>query len=251
LQRVKSHEHQSRDFFPFPRYASTGERRRRDCDEERHRFTCEIKETTGRAHTSLDYVDGTISVQWSKVARLESNQLFLVQTQGGSIYTASLKTPETPADEPVKIEVVEAPAKEVVLARSEIVGLGQTSEAFWHRFSVSLSSGLNFSKSNNTTQYNFSSEVRYTRARWGAKADFSSALSDSNGAARSTWNQLYRGGPPCAGTIGSMPDSEFPSEFPAGNPTPDNRWRWHRAVFKNTNRARISIWGDLPIRAQL
>src|SRR5512136_2017539 len=65
-------------------------------------WTCEIKRLEeGVLYAGIDYVDGTISVQWSKVARLESSQLFLVKTQGGVIYTGTLKTPETPADEPV------------------------------------------------------------------------------------------------------------------------------------------------------
>jgi hypothetical protein len=31
----------------------------------------------------FDYIDGTASVDWSKVARLESNQIFIVKTQDG------------------------------------------------------------------------------------------------------------------------------------------------------------------------
>ena len=33
--------------------------------------------------SGLDYVDGTISVDWSKVARLESSQLFIVKEENG------------------------------------------------------------------------------------------------------------------------------------------------------------------------
>lgn len=210
------------------------------------RFTCEIKKLSGGVlYTSLDYVDGTISVQWSKVARVESNQLFLVQTQGGSIYMASLKTPETPADEPVKIEVVEAPAKEVVLPRSEIVGLGQTSEAFWQRFSVSINSGLNFTKADNATQYNFGSEVTYKRPRWSARANFSSALSHNQGSITSTWNQLNLGGYHLlrwdnwfyAGLGNFLQSSQQGIQLQTSAGGGIGRF------FKNTNRARISMLG--------
>jgi hypothetical protein len=154
-------------------------------------FTCEIKRLQeGVLYTSLDYVDGTISVEWSKVARVESSQLFLVHTQGGSVYTGSLKTPQTPADEPVKIEIVEVPAKELVLPQSEIVRMEQISENFWQRFSISINSGTIFSKANKNTQYNFGSQVRYRRERWSAEANFTSALSSSQGATTSTRNQL-------------------------------------------------------------
>lgn len=42
----------------------------------------------GVLYLSLDYVDGTISIQWSKVARLESIQRFIVRTQDGSCLAA-------------------------------------------------------------------------------------------------------------------------------------------------------------------
>ena len=43
------------------------------------RMTCEIKAlSAGVLSVKLNYVQGTIGVQWSEVAHLESNQLFLV-----------------------------------------------------------------------------------------------------------------------------------------------------------------------------
>src|SRR6478609_11968353 len=84
------------------------------------RLTCEVKGLdAGVLYVSFDYIDGTASVNWTKVARLESNQLFVVKTEGGAVYTGSLRTPDTPADRPVKIQIV-APEKEDVLDRSQI-----------------------------------------------------------------------------------------------------------------------------------
>src|SRR5450631_1637849 len=72
------------------------------------RMTCQVKGLdAGVLYVSFDYIDGTTSVQWSKVARLESKQLFIVKTEDGSVYTGSLNTPETPVGQPVKIEIVE------------------------------------------------------------------------------------------------------------------------------------------------
>src|SRR6478672_8462005 len=70
------------------------------------RLTCEVKGLEGGVlYVSFDYVDGTALVDWSKVARLESKQLFVVKTVNGAFYTGRLKTPDTPADQPVKIQV--------------------------------------------------------------------------------------------------------------------------------------------------
>src|SRR6202042_3957334 len=57
------------------------------------RFTCEIKGlSAGVLSVKLSYVDGTISVQWSQVAHMESNRLFLVKTESGIVYTGKLST---------------------------------------------------------------------------------------------------------------------------------------------------------------
>ena len=72
------------------------------------RMTCEVKRLdSGVLYVSFDYIHGTTSVQWSKVAHLESNQLFIVKTEDGSVYMGRLNTPEPPSGQPVKIQVVE------------------------------------------------------------------------------------------------------------------------------------------------
>jgi Protein of unknown function, DUF481 len=155
------------------------------------RMTCQIKALdSGVLSVSFDYIDGTTSVQWSKVAHLESNQLFIVKTQDGTIYTGTLKTPETPAGQPVKIQVVENPEKEVVLDRSKVVGLTETSEKFWQRFNGQISWGSIYSKHNQAAQYNLGSQAEYLRERWSAGANFSSNFSFSTGMSTSTRNDL-------------------------------------------------------------
>jgi Protein of unknown function, DUF481 len=159
------------------------------------RMTCQVKGLdAGVLYVSFDYIDGTASVQWSKVARLQSNQLFIVKTEDGSVYTGTLNTPETPVGQPVKIEIVETPEKEVALNGPEIVGMSQTSEKFWQRFNGQLNFGVIYSKGNQSTQYNFGSQTEYLRERWSAQASFNSTLSASSGTSASTRNSLNLSG---------------------------------------------------------
>ncbi len=59
------------------------------------RLTGEIKGLNeGVLYMSMNYILGTSSVQWSKVAHLESKQLFLVKTEDGSVYTGTLNDHE-------------------------------------------------------------------------------------------------------------------------------------------------------------
>jgi hypothetical protein len=155
------------------------------------RMTCQVKGLdAGVLYVSFDYIDGTASVQWSKVARLESNQLFIVTTEDGSVYTGTLNTPETPVGQPVKIQILETSEKEVVLNSPQIVGMSETSEKFWQRFNGQLNLGVIYSKGNESTQYNFGSQTAYLRERWSAQASLNSTLSVSSGTSASTRNSL-------------------------------------------------------------
>jgi len=154
------------------------------------RLTCEIKGLdSGVLYASLDYVDGTISLQWSKVAHVESKQLFIVKTEDGSVYTGALSTPETPAGRPVEIQVLQTPANAVKLERRQIVQIAGTSEHFWQRFNGAINTGLTYSKGNQSTQFNLGSQVAYPRERWAAEANFNSNLTSSTGTSAATRNQ--------------------------------------------------------------
>ena len=56
------------------------------------RVTCEIiKLEKGYLYVKLEYADGTVAMDWSKVARVESSQSFVVTEQTGKRYTGSLQ----------------------------------------------------------------------------------------------------------------------------------------------------------------
>jgi hypothetical protein len=157
-------------------------------------LTGEIKGlNSGILYFSLQYILGTSQVQWSKVDHIESKQLFLVKTEDGSVYTGMLSTAEASAGRPLSIEVVETPEKQVVLERVKVVQMDQTSERFWQRFNGDINTGITYSKGNQSTQYNLSSDVGYPRERWSAFASYNSTLSSSTGASAATRNQFNLG----------------------------------------------------------
>ncbi len=154
------------------------------------RLTCEIKTlSAGVLSVKLKYVQGTIGVQWSEVARLESDQLFLVKTESGKVYTGKLSTGATPGERAVSIEVAVTPEKEVEISQPQLVNLNQAAEGFWRRFNGTVNTGILYSKGNESTQYNIASMVEYNRERWSAQASENSSLSSSSGASLATRNQ--------------------------------------------------------------
>ena len=207
------------------------------------RMTCEVKGLeAGVLYVSFDYIDGTASVNWTKVARLESTQLFVVKTEGGAVYTGTLKTEESGADRPAKIEVLAAGAEEV-LDQSQIVQMVATSDRFWERFNGEVSFGVIYSKGNQSTQYSLGSQTAYVRERWTALASFDSNLSTSTGTSPSTRNSLTFGGRHLmpwnhwfyAGTAGFLQSSEQGIALQSTLGGGIGRY------FKNTNRATISL----------
>lgn len=155
------------------------------------RMTCEVKGLdAGILYVSFDYIDGTSSVDWSKVASLQSSQLFVVKTEDGSVYRGTLKTPETGPDRPVQIQVVEAPEAVQTMASSHIVRMVATSDRFWERFNGEISFGTIYSKGNQSTQYSLGASTAYVRERWNAGGTFDSSLSTSTGVTASTRNSL-------------------------------------------------------------
>jgi len=213
------------------------------------RLTCEIKGLDeGVLYASFDYILGTSKVQWSKVAYLESKQLFIVKTTDGSVYTGTLSTAESEEKRPVKIEVMESTGKQEELPRTEVVKMSQTSESFWQRFSGDIDTGIQYSKGNQTTQYTLGSDLAYLRERWMGDASYNSTLSTSSGAESAAtrnqvnltgmhlapWNNWFYAG---LGSFlqSSTQDISLQTNFGAGI----------GRYLKNTNRAQIAIVGGL------
>ena len=99
------------------------------------RITCEIKGLSGGVlSVKVSYIQGTIGLQWSKVAHLESNQLFLVQTEDGTIYNGTLSAVASSGEQPVRIRIAIQTEKTVEIPQSRLVKLDQSADRFWRLF---------------------------------------------------------------------------------------------------------------------
>lgn len=108
--------------------------------------------------------------------------MFLVQTEDGTVYTGKLSTVTTSSERPMSIQVASAPEKEVEISQHQLVKLDETAMSFRQRFNGTISTGIQYSKGNQTTQYNVASEVEYPRERWSGQASVNSSFASSSGA---------------------------------------------------------------------
>jgi hypothetical protein len=155
------------------------------------RMTCEIKTMdAGAIYVSLDYVDGTISVNWSRIASIETPQLFLVELDDGSVYTGHISVHPVEGSDSVLVEIAQPDGPNLTFDKSRIAGLSRTSATFFGRLNGNLTSGISFAKGNNTTTFNIASNVNYPRPRWSAAITFNSNFSNSTGSTASTRNNL-------------------------------------------------------------
>ena len=155
------------------------------------RITCQVKGLdAGVLKIDLDYVDGVVSVDWLKVARIESKFMFLIQLEDGSVYSGKVVNPAALEGTPVKMEIRTEDENTVAVDKDQVVRMTQTSDSFLQRVSGKLTLGASYTKGNNATQYNLGSELDYRQTLWGGRISFNSNLSSSTGATTATRNQV-------------------------------------------------------------
>ncbi len=145
------------------------------------RLTCEIiKLEKGYLYVKLEYVDGTVAMDWSKIVGVESPQNFVVANKLGKRYTGTLqsvadgKASEHPPD--LKIHVAGSSSSQVVPGK-EVVEIERTDTSFWQNLHGGLDAGLNYSKQQNRTQYNFDTNALFQRTKWSMAAEYQSTFS--------------------------------------------------------------------------
>ena len=109
------------------------------------RLTCTIKRLeAGVLYVGLDYADGDVSLDWKKIARIESKQLFIVKTETGSVMTGKIAAAATStAKQPIQFQILETePERTETIEMSQVVDLRQTSEQFLKQWSGDVSAGM-------------------------------------------------------------------------------------------------------------
>lgn len=143
------------------------------------KWTCEIKKLDrGYLYVGLDYVDGTVSVDWNSVASIESQQMFVVTDSKGVVHTGALSSSAEAAGKPASLVVAAGPSA-TEIPRSRVASIQETEPSFWHDFHGGISTGFNFAKSNNQTQYNLNANVDYVKKYWLASSQLQSSFSGS------------------------------------------------------------------------
>ncbi len=154
------------------------------------KWTCEIKKLDrGYLYVGLDYVDGTVNVDWNSISSVESSQLFVVTDANGVVHIGSLSTSSGEHDQIGFLDVETGPSL-TKIPKSRVASIQETEPSFWHDFHGGISSGFNFAKSNNQTQYNLNANIDYIKKYWLASSQLQSSFNGAISAPSDLHNDL-------------------------------------------------------------
>jgi hypothetical protein len=113
------------------------------------KITCEIKDMEhGQLSVKTDYTKGTLTINWEKVERIESKQLFVLETERGNYYSGEIRTD---AKESQNVDVIQGGTM-TVLQQSKVVTMEQLGRGFFGRMKGAMDYGFSFARSNKQTQ---------------------------------------------------------------------------------------------------
>ncbi len=120
------------------------------------RITCEIKSLEHGVMTiKMPYTNNDVAIDWSQVERLESSQMFIVETRKGDYHSGSITTD---AEKGEHLDVKLGPTS-TEIPHPDIVTVEELGRNFWGRMKGSISYGFNFARSNNQTQSTLDANV--------------------------------------------------------------------------------------------
>ncbi len=120
------------------------------------RLTCEIK---GLARGKLNLKPngmGEVQIEWDRVARIESGFWYLVELNSGNLIYGQL--PNSGQDYKLLVVFNE---KSTTVDMHQVVGITAIRYNFLDKFSLSLSLGLNYSRSSDVAQYHVDASTTY------------------------------------------------------------------------------------------
>jgi Protein of unknown function, DUF481 len=144
---------------------------------------------SGILYVDLDYVSGSVGVDWLQVDKVESSAGFQVLLRNGERLAGAIsKVPENEA--PGRDVEVQGRQKQVHAAAPDVVNMELLKRSFWRQLTGSIDFGLGFTSGNNQRQANSDASVGYLNTKWSGSASFTSSFSGQSGSSKTNLVQL-------------------------------------------------------------
>jgi putative salt-induced outer membrane protein YdiY len=149
------------------------------------RLTGEVKKLEhGILYVDLQYVSGSIGLDWLQVAKVQSTGGFQVILKDGERVAGTIEKVAA-AEAPGKDFAIHAAQGEVRAAAPDVVTVESQKQNFWRQLTGSIDLGTNFTSGNNQTSLSADASASYLSTKWLAGASISSSFSGQSGGSKS------------------------------------------------------------------
>jgi Protein of unknown function, DUF481 len=153
----------------------------------------EIKKLeSGVLYITLDYVSGSVGVDWKQVEKAQSAGFFEITLQNGDHYDGTIE----------KLSDREGTERDVIIgvrdtsirvSASNVVQVQVKKESVWRQLTGSVNFGASYTSGNNQTALNTGISVAYPAKTWASRASYTSSFSGQSGASQTNLEELQAG----------------------------------------------------------
>jgi len=153
------------------------------------RMTGEIKGLQhGELNFKASYMADAVRLDWSKVARLESKDKYLIVLTNGRLFTDLLRL--APSDSPANNFLIGGDKCAVRVRQLEVLRITPVESNFWRQLTGTIDFGFNFTSGNDQYQTDFSTSATYRRGDHTLATSFDSVFSGQPKGSSSARNQF-------------------------------------------------------------
>jgi putative salt-induced outer membrane protein YdiY len=148
-------------------------------------LTGEVKKLEhGVLYVDLEYVSGSVGLDWLKVERVQSSGGFQVVLKNGERVAGTIEK-VTPAEAPDKDFSIHATQGDVRAAAPDVVTVESQKRSFWRQLTGAIDFGYNFTSGNSQTSLSADANANYLSTKWLAGASVDSSFSGQSGGSSS------------------------------------------------------------------
>lgn len=136
------------------------------------KITCEIQSLSqGQLSVKPDYTNSSVVIDWTKVARLESTQQFVVTDPHGAIFVGAL------AGDPRNRSVIVVMEKNAALPQDSVIEIDELGSTFVRRLSGNITLGSTLARAAGERNFSLQTGVVYRAQRHYASVDSNTQFS--------------------------------------------------------------------------
>jgi putative salt-induced outer membrane protein YdiY len=157
-------------------------------------LTGEVKKLeNGILYIDLNYVSGSIGLDWSQVDRMESTGVYQITLQDGTHLVGTLQ--KVQIDKAAEKNVaINAESRLLQVPASEVVDVESQQRNFWRQLRGNVSLGASYTSGNSQTALNSDDNVNYRAKLWAAGASYTSSFSGQSGSSETNLQEVQAAG---------------------------------------------------------